>query len=375
MRIIFISTMAGNPWGGSEELWVKSADYALSKGHEVIISVYDWGKLHHKLTILKSKGAQFHFRKRIFYGHSLSKRAYGKLVNIIFFAKQIITLRKFAPDVVFVSQGTIYESMQPAFVTLIKRTGARLFIITQANTEYETIPNHCFNVGRTLFDIAERLFFVSNRNKCVAERQLAMRFKNSGVISNPANLHSVHSDCKWNNSEIINFACVGRLNSTVKGLGVLFEILGQPQWKNREYILNLYGKGTDQHYLQELASLYGVEKHIFFRGFVNSIEEIWNENHVLLMPSTLEGTPLALIEAMLCARTAVVSDVGGNAELIEDGACGFVSEAPSPNSFGKAMERMWDQRKQLQMLGVKAKKVVLNKIDLESYKKIIDSLS
>jgi hypothetical protein len=34
MRCLFISTMAGAPWGGSEELWVRSADYAIEKGHE-----------------------------------------------------------------------------------------------------------------------------------------------------------------------------------------------------------------------------------------------------------------------------------------------------------------------------------------------------
>ena len=52
--------------------------------------------------------------------------------------------------------------------------------------------------------------------------------------------------------------------------------------------------------------------------------------------------PLALVEAMLCGRTAVVTDVGGNAEWIEDGETGFVAEAATAKSFGAALkERGW----------------------------------
>ena len=56
-------------------------------------------------------------------------------------------------------------------------------------------------------------------------------------------------------------------------------------------------------------------KNVHFRGHVNDIRAIWEQNHLLVLPSRYEGLPLALVEAMWCGRPAVVTDVGGNAEL------------------------------------------------------------
>jgi glycosyltransferase involved in cell wall biosynthesis len=305
----------------------------------VIVSVYDWGSLHPRLKELQNKGAKIIVRKRIFYGNSIRARAKGLIVKKLFSANEIIKLAKYKPDILFISQGTIYECMQSEFYELQIRCNAKSFIITQANAEYETLPLGCRAIGKNIFRNATKTYFVSNRNRIVAERQLALLLPNSEVISNPINLIA-NRQLNWNNSETVRFACVGRLDSTVKGLGVLFQILGDTEWKTRNWNLELYGKGEDQQYLIELTEMYGISKKIQFKGHVNDVAQIWEKNHLLLMPSTLEGTPLALIEAMYCGRIAVVSDVGGNAEMIKEGINGFVAEAPSVYSFGNALNRM-----------------------------------
>jgi len=373
MRVLFISTMAGAAWGGSEELWVKTAAHALEQGHDVFVSVYDWGTLHPKVQQLKEKGARIELRKRIFYGNSIVKRGKGLLVKKIYAEKEILLLKKYKPDAIIISQGTVYECMSPEFLNLQQATNAKTLIITQANSEYETIPAAFYKTGRSLFAKAHQLFFVSKRNMLVAERQLAMKFNNATVISNPANL-SEHRIIKWQENECIQFAFVGRLNSTVKGLGVLLQLLGDSKWKSRNWILNLYGKGEDESYLKDLVQLYALEEKVRFQGFVSKITSVWEQNHVLLMPSTLEGTPLSLIEAILCGRTAVVSDVGGNAELIDDDLNGFVAEAPSVHSFGKAMERMWNRKAELSDMGATAFESLKNKIDLNAHKIILKSI-
>ncbi len=373
MKILFISTMASTPWGGSEELWVKSAMYAKEQGHEVIVSVYHWQPLHSKLIALRNKGVKIDLRKKIYYGSSTFHRIKGFFIKKVFSAYNIIQLRKYKPDAIVVSQGTIYECMYLEFLKLVNATKSKLIIITQANSEYDTLPSHCFEVGREIFKKANHLFFVSQRNLVVAERQLAMKFNNASVISNPANLKS-YELCQWNNSNVIHMAFAGRLNSTVKGLGVLLQILSDIKWKDREWVLNLYGVGEDEQYLKKLVEVYDLKNKVFFKGFVKDVQAIWKENHVLVMPSTLEGTPLTLIEAMLCGRTAVVSDVGGNTELIDDGISGFVSEAPSIFSFDKALEIMWNNKASLGKFGLEANKSVKQKIDLNSFKSIVDSI-
>jgi glycosyltransferase involved in cell wall biosynthesis len=373
MKILFITTMAGAPWGGSEELWVKSALYAKEQGHEVIVSVYHWQPLHSKLIALKNKGVKIDLRKKIYYGSSTFHRIKGFFIKKIFSGYNIIKLRKYEPDAIVISQGTIYECMYPEFLKLVNTTKSKLIIITQANSEYDTLPPHCFEVGREIFKKANHLFFVSQRNLVVAERQLAMKFLNASVISNPANLNN-YEICNWNNSNILHMAFAGRLNSTVKGLGVLLQILGSKTWLDRDWVLNFYGEGDDEDYLKKLVDLYNLQHKVFFRGFVKDVQSVWKENHILLMPSTLEGTPLTLIEAMLCGRTAVVSDVGGNAELIVEGENGFVAEAPSLYSFGMALDRMWNKKAELENIGILACSSVKQKINLESYKEIIERI-
>jgi glycosyltransferase involved in cell wall biosynthesis len=72
---------------------------------------------------------------------------------------------------------------------------------------------------------------------------------------------------------------------------------------------------------------------------------------MLVLPSRYEGRPLSLIEAMWCGRPAVVTDVGGNAELCMDGETGFVAQAPNVPAFSNALEKAWERRTEWQKLG------------------------
>jgi glycosyltransferase involved in cell wall biosynthesis len=76
------------------------------------------------------------------------------------------------------------------------------------------------------------------------------------------------------------------------------------------------------------------------------------------LPSRYEGLPLALVEAMWCARAAVVTNVGGNAELCVDGETGFVSPAANVAAFSEAMERAWDRREEWAEMGQAARERV-----------------
>jgi glycosyltransferase involved in cell wall biosynthesis len=72
---------------------------------------------------------------------------------------------------------------------------------------------------------------------------------------------------------------------------------------------------------------------------------------------------LALLEAMFCARPAVVTDVGGNAEWTEDGQTGFVAEAPTAKSFAAALERAWVARAKWHLMGNQAHDNAITKFD------------
>ena len=61
-----------------------------------------------------------------------------------------------------------------------------------------------------------------------------------------------------------------------------------------------------------LAEKFDIADRVTFHGHVNDIrEDIWAKNHILVMPSYYEGMPIALVEAMLSGRTAIVTDFQG----------------------------------------------------------------
>jgi glycosyltransferase involved in cell wall biosynthesis len=58
---------------------------------------------------------------------------------------------------------------------------------------------------------------------------------------------------------------------------------------------------------------------------------------------------------MWCGRPALVTDVGGNAELCVDGETGFIAPATTISSVDETLERAWQQRSDWQSMGKAAR--------------------
>ena len=110
--------------------------------------------------------------------------------------------------------------------------------------------------------------------------------------------------------------------------------------------------------IEWMARRFGLENRVRFAGFVTSVEKIWAENHVLAMPSRYEGMPLAMVEAMLCERPVLATDVAGHSEIVEDGVNGFLADAPTAPSVNKALEKLWARRTELEAIGKAAAKTI-----------------
>src|SRR5690606_28954690 len=90
---------------------------------------------------------------------------------------------------------------------------------------------------------------------------------------------------------------------------------------------------------------------------------VWAVNHLLLMPSLMEGMPLAVVEAMLCARPCVATDVGGHKEWITEGQEGFIADGAATDAISSALERAWQARSQWEAMGLAAHRKALSLYD------------
>lgn len=71
----------------------------------------------------------------------------------------------------------------------------------------------------------------------------------------------------------------------------------------------------------------------------------------LALASRYEGMPLAVLEALLCGRPCLLTDVAGHAEYVTEGENGFLAGAPTVASVAAALERAWQRRPDLPAMG------------------------
>jgi glycosyltransferase involved in cell wall biosynthesis len=202
---------------------------------------------------------------------------------------------------------------------------------------------------------ARRVLFVSEHNRRLTEHQAGLRtIPRAEIVRNPL-LAGRDGPLTWPQDvgETVRVACVARLDADAKGQDMLIEALAEPRWRERDVRLSFFGTGYHREGLAGLASRVGIEA-VEFAGHAPRIEDVWRDHHLLALPSRMEGLPLALTEAMACGRVAVVTDVGGNAEVVEDGRSGFVAASPTAGAFGAALERAWQERARWPTIGANA---------------------
>lgn len=370
MKIAFITTMHGFQWGGSEELWFRLAKYALDQECRVAASIFDYGSEHSNITQLKNSGATIFYKQQpSSYRLVPPKKFYLRLIDNYFLNKKkpaipftYDKLLKWEPDIVLISEGHTFEIIHDQdLILLLKKLNVPYYLLSQFHEE--TGKNLDFRKEMIrIIESSKKIFFVSKRNWEVANRQLAYSITNGHVIHNPANINE-KGILDYSEEETAKFAYVARLQVSVKGHDILLHIFSGSQWVERNWHLSLYGSGPDLDYITELISFYNLQHKVTIKGQVDDIRKVWKENHLLVMPSLGEGTPLALLEAMLCGRTAVITDVGGNCEFIVDNESGFVADTASDRSFGSALEKAWAKKDKWSEMGRNAYYTVSYKLD------------
>jgi L-malate glycosyltransferase len=357
MKIAIVS-MIREPWGGSEELWAGMAAKALQQGHTIAHSSFRFSQVADKEKQLIEKGL-LHIPRRGFVAPGTAvpirwlKKAWYLLLNRI--NNPFSSLLAIQPDMV-IYNGTAYSiASEKELISILHKKQIPYCIIGHFNNDSRReITDSEATIIRQCYQQAQKVFFVSQRTLDTAERQLPARIANATVVRNTANVDNISLIPYPEQTNTLKLALVGNLLTIHKGQDIVLKILASEKWKNRNVQLNIYGQGPDEQYLKELVAFYQLQQHVTFFGKVKDIRALWAHNHILLMPSHMEGMPLAVVEAMICGRPSVVTDVGGHTEWIQEGMEGFIAEAASVNSFGNAMERAWQQREQWPQLGIQA---------------------
>ena len=145
---------------------------------------------------------------------------------------------------------------------------------------------------------------------------------------------------------------VGRL-APEKGLDFLLEAMAQCFRDRLVLDLTLIGDGIQREHLEQLASIYGLEQLVHFKGFIPPGDALWHEYHradIFTLPSLSEGQGKVLIEAMAAGLPIVAARIGGIPTIIKHGCNGLLVEPRSARAIASAIRRLVqepDTRKRL----------------------------
>jgi glycosyltransferase involved in cell wall biosynthesis len=349
--------MAGDAWGGSEELWSQTALRLVAQGHSVSASVLEWRPPHPRVLNLLKHGIEVRFRPK---PYPIRKRAWHKLTAQdksldALGLRRAITARP--PGLVVFSSGGPFPPID--LLEICTATATPFVTIGHANAVWLWPPDAIADRYRVTLRSALRCYFVSNANRQLAEIQIGSELPNAEIVRNPFNV-GFDTAPAWPEpgaNDELRFACVGRLEPSAKGQDILLEALAGPSWATRRWRLHIYGEGPIRCGLERLAQRLGLSERVVFDGRV-SVDQIWALNHALVMPSRFEGLPLAIVEAMLSGRPVIATDVAGHAEVIEDGVTGFLAAAPTVRDVSDALERFWERRSDAKNIGAAASKSI-----------------
>lgn len=375
MKIAVIS-MIREPWGGSEELWFAMARQAIQEGHTVMHMSFDFDKLHPRLAEVQQMGGML-FQRPGYYPPGLSPRGRVLKMGVNFIRKKIrnpfAVLFDQRPDVVLYN-GTCYSIAGEKHLLSALPDGARFFILGHFNNEKDRgFGERDREVILSAYDRCRKVFFVAERSRVTARRQLCRDIPNSEVLRNPVNMREL-TPVVFPDGPTVHWAVVGNLLVAHKGQDILLSVLQATKWEERNWVLNIYGDGADRGYLEQLVRFYQLQEKVVFHGRVSDIRKVWANNQLLLMPSHMEGMPLAIVEAMLCGRPCIATDVGDAAEWVEDNVTGFIADAATISSLDKAMERAWQERERWADMGIRAHRRALELYDPAPGKTLLDKL-
>jgi glycosyltransferase involved in cell wall biosynthesis len=126
-----------------------------------------------------------------------------------------------------------------------------------------------------------------------------------------------------------------------KGLRRLIEAVARCRSVERLHLVVL-GDGPDEATCRQLATDRGVADRVAFLGrrATDETEELLAAADVLALPSTIEGLPYVLLEAMASRLPVVAGRVYGVPEVVEDGVTGLLVGPTRVDEIAAALDRL-----------------------------------
>lgn len=183
--------------------------------------------------------------------------------------------------------------------------------------------------------------------------------KNGTVIPNPIFINGKLPGIGFSEREK-TVVSVGRLDNSQKRYDVMIDAFKLFSEKHPQYILKLYGRGTDEEKIKEWAEERGLTNKVCFMGLTAQPMQDIAKDGMFLITSDYEGISNSLLEAMAVGLPCVSTDhtPGGARLLIQNGENGLLAPIGDVPGLAKAMCRFAEDSELAMRCGENARRVI-----------------
>jgi glycosyltransferase involved in cell wall biosynthesis len=120
----------------------------------------------------------------------------------------------------------------------------------------------------------------------------------------------------------------------------------------------IVGKGPLEASLKQEIREAGMEDRFLLISFRTDISYILSKTSIFVLPSTFEGLPLTILEAMAAAKPVIASDISGIPEEVIDGITGILVPSGDPGSLAHAINDLASNPHKRKHMGEQGKRRV-----------------
>jgi glycosyltransferase involved in cell wall biosynthesis len=150
----------------------------------------------------------------------------------------------------------------------------------------------------------------------------------------------------WPQKRGFTLVYVGRIEP-VKNHALLLQAFHAALTQMPELRLWMVGDGSERVAMERLASELEISEQVTFWGQHLDVAPFFSAADAFIMSSQSEGLPISLLQAFSLGLPAIVTDVGGMAEVVKLSQAGFTVSATDPAEMAAAILQMaWSEATQ-----------------------------
>lgn len=121
--------------------------------------------------------------------------------------------------------------------------------------------------------------------------------------------------------------------------------------KEDNTIFLIAGDGNNLNKLKQEVKNLGLEKNVFFLGFIKDPDSFINSIDINILTSISESFPYVILEGARMSKPMISTNVGGISKLVKDGHNGYIINVGDYNTLADRIEELVNNKSKLREMG------------------------